>query len=267
MQKSNVFLKSFLAFGLLGFVTACGVSPEHDSQSKVTNGREVSDSDYPSVVLLYDKTAGAICTGTFVTPTQVLTAAHCTMGGAVSADGSVALSLSIIKISDVVNKKAELVAESVSVARNPLWDKNGKNVNKWDLGVVSFAPGVAKAVSGLSSVRAAAGDKLTIVGYGLNQMANTTDGSSAGVKREGSNKVASLSDGFIQFTGKDKTSNGDGTDSSAGSGDSGGPLFIKGKVAGVTSGGGFGGFGRTQSLYIDIWSPESQAFLSKHLAL
>lgn len=73
----------------------------------------------------------------------------------------------------------------------------------------------------------------------------------------------SISGGFIQFTGVDSTTTADGTDSSSASGDSGGPLFINGKVAGVTS----GGFGRTRSLYIDLWSAESQAFLSKNLTL
>jgi hypothetical protein len=177
------------------------------------------------------------------------------------------LKLAIIKISDPVNKKAELVAESTAVVRNPLWDKNGRNVNKWDLSLITFPEGTAKAVSELASVPAKSKDKFTIVGFGLNQMKDVSNGDSAGVKREGANTVSSISGGFIQFTGKDSTTTGDGTDVSSASGDSGGPLFINGKVAGVTSGGGWGGFGRTRSLYIDLWSAESRAFLGKYLEL
>ncbi len=263
MRRHLPWAKSLLGLGLLAQLSGCG-APQDFSELSVTNGREVKEGEFPSVVLLYDQAAGAICTGTFVTPTKVLTAAHCSMSGTVDAEGKVDLKLAIIKIADSADKKAELVATSVAVYRNPLWDKNGKNVNKFDLGVVEFAPGVSKATSEFAKTAAAVGDRLTIVGYGLNQNTNMNDPASAGIKRVGENKVASLSDGFIQFNGANKTNKGDGTNSSAASGDSGGPLFINGKVAGVTSGGGWGGFGSTRSLYIDLASPESKAFLAKY---
>ncbi len=268
MKKVSGIARGVVSLGLIAWVAGCGVAPSNASQVKVTNGREVAESEYPSVILLYDKAEGAICTGTFITATVVLSAAHCTMGGEVDADGNVIDHvISIIKITDPIAKKAELIADSVKVVRNPLWDKNAKNVNKWDLSLITFPEGTSAAVSALAAVPAKAGDQLTIVGYGLNQMANTSDGSSAGVKREGTNKVTSVSGGFVQFTGLDKSKQGDGSDSSSASGDSGGPMFINGKLAGVTSGGGFGGFGRTRALYVDIWSAESRAFLSKYLTL
>jgi secreted trypsin-like serine protease len=265
MKKVSGIVRGAVSLGVIGLAAACGVAPADRSEVKVTNGREVGETEYPSVVLLYDKTQGAICTGTFITPTVVLSAAHCTMGGKVDADGNVDLKLAIIKISDAAEKKAELVAESTAIVRNPLWDKNGGNVNKYDLSLITFPEGTAQAVSAIASTPAKAKDKFTIVGYGLNQMKDVSKGDSAGVKREGVNTVSSVSGGFIQFTGKDSTTSGDGTDSSSASGDSGGPLFINGKVAGVTSGGGWGGFGRTRSLYVDLWSTESRAFLAKHL--
>ncbi len=267
MKKVSGIVKGAVSLGIIGLAAACGVAPTDRSEVKVTNGREVGESEYPSVVLLYDKVQGGICTGTFITPTVVLSAAHCTMGGNVDADGNVDLKLAIIKITDPVNKKAELVAESTAIVRNPLWDKNGRNVNKFDLSLITFPEGTSKAVSDLATVAAKAKDKFTIVGFGLNQMKDMSNGDSAGVKREGVNSVSSISGGFIQFTGKDSTTTGDGTDVSSASGDSGGPLFINGKVAGVTSGGGWGGFGRTRSMYIDLWSAESRAFLGKHLEL
>lgn len=267
MKKVSGIMKGAVSLGVIGLATACGMAPADRSEVKVTNGREVGDNEYPSVVLLYDKVQGGICTGTFITPTVVLSAAHCTMAGKIDDDGNVDLKLAIINISDPVAKKAELVAESTSIVRNPLWDKNGRNVNKYDLSLITFPEGTSKAVSELASIPAKSKDKFTIVGYGLNQMKDMSNGDSAGVKREGGNTVSSVSGGFIQFTGKDSTTSGDGTDSSSASGDSGGPLFINGKVAGVTSGGGWGGFGRTRSMYVDLWSSESRAFLGKHLEL
>lgn len=259
---SHVATASALSLGLF----ACGGEPALDvgSTVKVTNGQEIPLSEYPSVVLLYDSEAGSICTGTFVTETMVITAAHCTMGGKVDANGNVDLTLYIIEIQDAAEKKAEIIGTSTKVVRNTEWDSNGGNVNRYDLGLVFFEPGVAKGVSEIASVPAQSGDDFVIVGYGLNT-SSQSDSSSAGIKRVGENSISSISGGFIQFTGKNDTTTGDGTDVSAGSGDSGGPLFINGDVAGVTSGGGWGGFGRTRSLYIDLHSSTSKAFLYDYI--
>lgn len=264
MRRAQILSKSVVGAGLAVTLWGCGAATE-TSSTKVTNGREVAEGEFPSVVLLFDQTAGAICTGTFITPTVVLTAAHCSMSGKVNSQGEVDLKLAIVNIKDQAKKEAEVVAVSTKVVRNPLWDKNGGNVNSYDLGLVTFEPGVAQAVSEIAPQRAKVGDRLEIVGYGLNQATNLKDPSSAGVKRTGTNKVVSLSQGFIQFDGANNTSKADGTNSSASSGDSGGPLFIDGKVAGVTSGGGWGGFFKTRSLYIDLYSPQSQEFLAKYL--
>ncbi|MFW7379972.1 MAG: trypsin-like serine protease [Oligoflexus sp.] len=251
-----------LVMALAGLTAACGgEAPKEGSKIKITNGMEIPNGEFPSVVLLYDAAAGSICTGTFVTETIVLTAAHCSMSGRVDSDGNVDMTMSIIEITDAANKEAEVVGTSTKVVRNPQWDRNGKNVNRYDLGLVYFERGVARAVSEIASKPARSGDQFTIVGFGL----SSNDQSTAGIKRMGENRVSSMSGGFIQFTGKSGTTNGDGTDSSAGSGDSGGPLFINGELAGVTSGGGWGGFGRTRSLYVDVHSDTSKEFLKKYL--
>ncbi len=258
-----------------GLVTAtfavafgCGAPHADNSAVKITNGKTLTDADYPSVVLLYDASAGALCSGTFINSTTVISAAHCTESGKVASDGTVSgASLSIIKVQNLAAGQASLVATATKLVRNPLWDKNGKNVNKYDLSLITFPEGTAEAVSQIATVEPSAGDKLTIVGYGLNQSTNLQDGSSAAVKRIGTNTIKDVSEGFIEFTGANKTTSADGTNASASAGDSGGPLFVNGKVAGVTSGGGAGGIfsSSSESLYIDLNSPESQAFLKAHL--
>lgn len=261
--RQTLFASAALLF--TGFtLSSCGSSDAIDvSGLKVTNGQVIEAGEYPSVVLLYDKDAGSICTGTFVSETVVLTAAHCTMSGDVDADGNVDLTLRIIELEIDADgeKKASLVAESQQVIRNPDWDRAGRNVNRYDLGVVIFEEGVASAISEISPVPARVGDDFTIVGFGLNS-SDQNDSESAGIKRKGNNRVTQISGGFIQFLGKNSTTDGSGTDVAAGSGDSGGPLFIDGRVAGVTSGGGWGGFGRTRSLYVDLHAASSKAFLS-----
>lgn len=264
MKKT--LMRGLVSVGFVALLGACG-GAEQDSASKITNGKVLGDSDYPSVVLLYDAKLGAICTGTFINETTVISAAHCTEGGKVDATGKVTGSLSIINVKDLAAGQAELVATSTAIVRNIQWDKAGKNVNKYDLSLITFPAGSAKAVSSLAASSPKAGAQLTIVGYGLNQSKNLADGSSAGVKRIGANTVTSVSAGFIQFSGQSTTTTANGSNSSASAGDSGGPLFVDGKLAGITSGGGSAGLfsSKTTSMYIDINSADSKAFLGKYL--
>lgn len=270
MKKSHQMMKGVSLVGLLAVVGACG-STDDSSDLKITNGKDATAAEYPSVVTLYDAKVGALCSGTFIDETTVLTAAHCTMSYKIDSQGNVNGKLSIIHIVNAAKGEANLVAESVSAVRNPLWDKTGGNVSPYDLALIKFPAGSAKAVSQLATTPVRVGDQLTIVGYGLNQTVNMSDASSVGVKRIGVNSVSAIEDGFIQFKGVSKTTKTDGSakDSSASQGDSGGPLFVNGKLAGVTSGGG-GGLGsifsgKTTNLYVDLQSAESKAFLAKNL--
>lgn len=269
MKMKRILMSGLLSASSILALNACGTQEEETSSQKITNGREIANDEYPSVVMLYDAKIGAICTGTFIADDTVISAAHCTMSGKIDAAGNVTgAKLAIVNVKNLALGQVELVAETVKMVRNPLWEKNGKNVNKWDLSILTFPKGTAKAVSDLATAKPKNNDAFTIVGYGLNQSKNLFDGSTAGIKRIGSNNVQSVSDGFIMFKGQSATTTADGTKSSASGGDSGGPLFINGKLAGITSGGGADWFGlgsSSTSLYVDLSSPESQAFLSAHL--
>jgi len=260
--------KCCLVFFSLGLLFGCGQAYNINSTEKVSNGKDISESEYPSVILLFDQTKGALCTGTFISDTTVLTAAHCTMG---SSDidlktGKVNHTLYLARVIDIKQKKLEKLATSVAVYRNPKWDAEFKKqqVNKYDLGVVVFPKGTAKGISELSSVSPTQNDELTFVGYGLNYVPKNEkdiDTSSVGKKRVGYNNVAALKDGFIYFLGSVKTTTADGSKANASMGDSGGPLFINNKLSGVTSGGGRTIFGGSASVYIDLSSDVSNEFL------
>lgn len=158
---------------------------------KVTNGQ--TTSDYPEVVQL-DLDGGALCTGTFVSDTTLLTAAHCLKGGV--AVGGV---------------------KALKVFRNP---KYGGQVDAWDTGVALFPPGTGKKTASLLGRSPRQGEAVTIVGFGLNDMIAKTG---AGTKRLGRNKIAAVEQGMVFFDGAATAGEGNGEGSSAALGDSGGP--------------------------------------------
>jgi secreted trypsin-like serine protease len=251
---------------LAGFTSGCGSSTNEQSTTKVTHGREIAESEFPSVVLLYMQTAegASICTGTFVNNYQVVTAAHC-------VDGLSTTRPSLYYVSPGANGGLSANAQAVSLKRNSRFDIS-KGVSGSDLAVVSFSPNTAPATSEFASAPPKQDDPLTIVGYGNNETIQTEtgiDGQGSGVKRVGTNKVFSIEEGLITFVGTSKASEPSlpvGENSLSGSGDSGGPLFINGRLAGVTSGGGFStqqdGSRIAVSLYVDLTSAESRAFLA-----
>ena len=251
-------------------MTGCGRMNDPRTQLKVTNGQEISGDVHPEVILLYDKKKGSVCTGTFISDDTVLTAAHCTMGGSVenTESGEVAGQLQIIQITDQAQRTAKALAISTEIYRNPQWDSAflQQNVNKYDLGIVKFPAGTSSARAEIKSDPAEVGKEFTIVGFGLNYVpapGAEVDHSSAGIKRMGKNNIVMVEDGFIGFLGASSTTTADGSNVNSASGDSGGPMFIDGKLAGVTSGGGRRD-DKSISLYIDLQSDISKSFLASH---
>lgn len=268
MTKSKKLLSLFAsATFLAGFGVGCGQKSEDQSTLKVTNGRDIVETDFPSVVLLvaFSPEGESICTGTFVNDSQVVTAAHC-------VEGLDKTSPKLAYAKDVGGELA-LGAAALSFERHPEYNF-AEGVNPKDVAVVNFPANSAPAVSKIAAASPAAGETLTIVGYGNNENfideAGKQDGSGAGYKRVGTNKVGNVEDGMIGFVGVGGKTEGldQGELVSSGSGDSGGPLFVKDELAGVTSGGGFSPteFGLVSvSLYVDLNSDSVKSFLSSVL--
>lgn len=258
-----------LGTGLLAFtLIGCGTAKQN-SETKVTNGREIAESTYPSVVLLVMETevGQGICTGTFVNDSQMISAGHC-------VEGLSASNPSLYVVTTDEDGQYYATAKAVSFKRHPNYNIR-LGVSAYDVSVINFPENSAPAVSARAASSPSAGQALTIVGYGnnVNGFDNYGEltGSGAGVKRVGTNKVGSVSGGFINFNGLAEADGetAEGTLVSSGSGDSGGPLFVGGQLAGITSGGGLrsdgqGGYYAT-SKYVDINSRYVKAFLDGQL--
>lgn len=258
-----------LTFPLIG----CGSAKPITSDVKVTNGVEIAETDYPSVVFIAAQTREGLanCTATFVNDSQAISAGHCVEG---TSERSPALYL---VEQTMVNGRPQMrpLAKAQRWFRDAGYDIN-VGVSPLDLAVITFPANSAPATSDIALMDPQIDDELTIVGYGNNRnfidASGQLSGSGAGKKRIGTNVVGNVSeDGLIQFIGVPESlaDVGAGNYALSGSGDSGGPLFIKGRLVGVTSGGGVGETEEGQQFYIsdyvNLRSESSQALLKKAL--
>jgi hypothetical protein len=258
-----------MALSLIG----CGSADKEASAVKVTNGIEIAESEFPSVVFIVAQTREGLanCTATFVNDAQAVSAAHCVEG---TSERNPAVYL--IEQKMVAGRlQMRAVAKAQRWFRDANYDIND-GVGPLDVAVINFPADTAPGTSELAVEDPQVGDELTIVGYGNNRNYVDTygelSGSGAGKKRKGNNKVGNVTDdGMIQFLGLPEAVSEveAGIYSLSGSGDSGGPLFINGRLAGVTSGGGFGetrdGDQVFISQYVSLRSKTSQALLKKAL--
>jgi secreted trypsin-like serine protease len=228
----------------------------------VINGVAIDEGEFPSVVCLYNEKTGEICTGTFVNSTQVLTAAHC-LSGEQNKIGEVDVELSIVEFLDIKKGKYLVFGRSKKAIRHPHWVRRSVS-NSWDIGLVEFDEGVAKGFSDILTEKSPSlSDKVELVGYGTDQISVFSILERAGTKRWGENLISGLSrrKGYFYVDSSPLNSNKIGAHALGNFGDSGGPVFVEGKVAGVWS--------RTTDNYegiaIDLNSKSSKRFLSKHL--
>lgn len=267
----NITKKAVAALAVLA-LNGCGNSKDETSSSKVTNGVKVSGQNFPSTVLLITLSGNgeSICTGTFVNDSQVVTAGHCVE--------NLSKTRPQMLVATEINGQVQPMAKAESWVRNPNYS-HAQGVSPNDIAVINFPANTAPAVSPIASEAPKAGDVFTIVGFGNNQnyIDNTGNlsGAGAGVMRAGSNRIGQVAGGMITFAGltglEDLTADGiqAGQYVASGSGDSGGPMFVAGKLVGVTSGGGLAqtqdGLEVAMSMYVDLNSQGSKAFLASAL--
>lgn len=262
MKASQKVMSVLVTFGTASLMWGCGTA-QQASHIDVTNGRPISEKTFPAVISLSVEHDGreGICSGTFISDHIVLTAAHCVSDGHMAdPSAETTFNVSMVKFEGSDNSHPILLAKSEATYQHPEWTGNG--VGPKDLGIVIFPKGTAPAVANIRTAAPKAGEDIEIVGYGINDTRVGRDTISAGIKREGHNKLKEVKDGMLMFEGSPINVDASGTNSASGGGDSGGPLFIDGQLAGTTSGGGVRD-GSKVSFYVDLTTPSSRQFLKK----
>lgn len=209
------------------FACGCGgevVDPNGDDSSAIIGGR--ADSGDPSVVALFAHQPGAnrgsLCTATVISPTKLLTAAHCCAPSAIGA-GNV--------FDAYAGPRFDNTARWLPVARcdyDPQFDINNLSAGH-DIAVATLRNATTLApipYNPYALGASAVGAQLRLVGYGDN--AHNTAG--AGIKRQLVTTIDNVYDGFLHIGGSNQQTC---------HGDSGGPAFgiINGveMIVGITS--------------------------------
>ena len=227
------------------FFMGCG--QRQAAELKIVNGEVIPSNEWPAVVRVsVSGTQAQQCTGTFVNERQLLTAAHCVLGTQPNE-------ISVLTSGERL--------EVLSYVTHPKFSKQDNNgVNGFDLAVLNFAKYVSSHFVSLLQRQPAVGDQVEVVGFGVTDNLTLVG---AGPKRKGQNTLVSAK-ALLGMVGPASTTNAKGENASTGKGDSGGPVFIDGVLAGVVSGAGtMGDFSFSAS--VNLRSSSSQDFLQRHL--
>jgi secreted trypsin-like serine protease len=238
----------------------------HLANAKVT-------SDHPAVVRIGRMAGGSsfvVCTGTFVGPRTLLTAAHCIDG---STNGGIML------LPGETFKDGSNLQGAIPAARAWAPGARGADVDftdfpslSQDVAVVAFDSDVAPATMAIGDESPKDGDRITMVGFGrttLSDQPNATNEDRR--KRTGTNLVfvgpANSTQLFVGGQSAAESLAADGAAALGENGDSGGPCIFNGKIVGVLSMGGTGTRGADEKIYYssytDLNTADGRSFQAK----
>ncbi len=236
--KQLLSLSLACSFGLLCSCTSGGSSSDQtdtvsgnacsDLNIKILNGEQCKQSISPVVLVIAlanDRSFGATCSGTLITPTTVLTAAHCLV-----FDTPVTMA---------VRAGPQTLAVS-EVIPHPLYPYSGLSsglvpVTNYDIGIIKLAKASSiTPVSIVGSRSVGKNEQLAVFGYGLDQYDKGVEEYGVDALKATHVRVSDRQENLI-ITSYDDTKTG------ACEGDSGGPLTaqVDGSTAivGVVQGG------------------------------
>ncbi len=222
------------------FVVSCKAQNNSDNEVKVVGGTVAQESDSRFRAVNRLDVHGGICTGTFVTPTKMLTAAHCIQNR--SQSGISLISPTVVQMPPSVKDQGVVgVAEAQKGFGRPAAYK--------DVVILSFATTNNTHTLPICNTQATIGEAVYLVGYGFDE--NHT----IGVKRFAEMKVTGLSPDLSIITVEGTKSNAQG--------DSGGPLISISRscILGVTSYIEKSSGTYFTSHYVDLSTPLVRAFL------
>ncbi|MEM6777589.1 MAG: trypsin-like serine protease [Planctomycetota bacterium] len=207
------------SFGLLLSLVCCPAFPAASEEiiPKILVGEETNA--YESVGIVGSLDAGGFCTGTLISSTDVLTAAHCA---------------EVIRSSDRGTFEVDgVTVTSAAVFIHP--DYNSFTLEN-DIAILRLSePIVGVEPSPIFRGTPLVGDVLSIVGFGGTGTATEGNDGSFGTKRVGITTIDNVTDTLVEWLYDDPA------ESNTASGDSGGPgfLLVDGveMIACITSGG------------------------------
>jgi hypothetical protein len=198
------------------------------------------------ILQLEDGAPKSRCTGTFVSSNTMITAAHCVPPD--SSPGVVYLPVTS-QLLDMSRVSADAVVgtgvRAKRVFRNdyPTTLINDTRLTRKDLAVVVFPDGTAPAMLDIAAEAGAAGDEVTLVGFGITHLdEERRDEDLTARKRVGHNVLVenevTRSHEDAYFLAGSAENGGDSAHAIASHGDSGGPLLLGGRLLGVASSAG-----------------------------
>lgn len=243
-------MKKMLALLVAVALCSCGgTDPQIDSvDQSIIGGVEIPAEMYPAVVSTYaiepGAEGGALCTGTVISPTVVLTAAHCVSRDLVGQNAE----FYVFRCANLNEGPCDPIAVADTIAHQGFNPRNP--AAGFDVGLVFLAEPIDVEPMPINTQALAqnlVGKPVELVGYGLDK--HFRNRATAGIKRHATEQLRSFNNMFVrhgQFFGKGICS-----------GDSGGPVIMKingvEKVIGVNSYGQILCFGQSSSTRVDSY--------------